>query len=164
MAYDGYLQLDGIKGDATDSKHKDWIAISAFSQGIAQPMGGAAIAHGGHASGRADFSDITFSKRLDLASPMLALHCVEGKNITKATMELCRPAGDKKVFLKITMENMIVSSIQSTGASHGDDPVPVETISLRFQKIQWEYTPIDEKNTAGASVKSGWDLKEWKKV
>jgi type VI protein secretion system component Hcp len=25
MAVDAYLQIDGIKGEATDSQHKDWI-------------------------------------------------------------------------------------------------------------------------------------------
>lgn len=164
MAYDGYLQLEGIKGDSTDSKHKDWIAIQAFSQGISQAFGGASIAHGGHASGRADFSDLSVTKRVDLASPLLSLYCVEGKNIPKATIEVCRPAGDKKVFYKIEFTNLIVSNIQATGVSRTDDPVPLENISLRYQTIKWEYTPIDEKNNAGASVKSGWDLKEWKKM
>jgi type VI secretion system secreted protein Hcp len=163
MAYDGYLQLDGIKGDSKDDKHKDWIAIQAFSHGITQAYGGASVAHGGHAGGRADFSDIVVTKRLDLSSPLLHLYCVEGKNIPKCVFELCRAAGDKKIFMRVTLEDAIVSSIQSTGSITSDDVVPTETINLRFKTIQWEYTPIDEKNQAGAAVKSGWDLAAWKK-
>ena len=28
MAIDAYLQIDGIKGESTDDKHKDWIEVS----------------------------------------------------------------------------------------------------------------------------------------
>jgi type VI secretion system secreted protein Hcp len=27
MALDAYLQIEGIKGESTDDKHKDWIEV-----------------------------------------------------------------------------------------------------------------------------------------
>jgi hypothetical protein len=35
-AYDAFLNLDGIKGESTDDKHKDWIEISSFNHNITQ--------------------------------------------------------------------------------------------------------------------------------
>ena len=34
MAIDVYLQIDGIKGESTDSVHKDWIECSSVSWAI----------------------------------------------------------------------------------------------------------------------------------
>lgn len=37
MAIDVYLQIDGIKGESTDDKHKDWIECLSVHWGIVQP-------------------------------------------------------------------------------------------------------------------------------
>jgi type VI secretion system secreted protein Hcp len=34
---DAYLQIDGIKGESTDDKHKDWIEVSHVNWGVHQP-------------------------------------------------------------------------------------------------------------------------------
>ena len=34
-----YLELGDIKGEATDSAHKDWINLLSVSQSITRPMG-----------------------------------------------------------------------------------------------------------------------------
>lgn len=38
MAVDYYLQLDGIKGESADSKHKDWIECTGVNWAITQPI------------------------------------------------------------------------------------------------------------------------------
>ena len=30
MAFDGFIKIDGIPGESTDDKHKDWIEILSF--------------------------------------------------------------------------------------------------------------------------------------
>ena len=37
MASDSYLQIDGLKGESTDSAHKDWIEILSHQHTITQP-------------------------------------------------------------------------------------------------------------------------------
>jgi bacteriocin-like protein len=32
-AYDAFLKIDGIPGESTDDKHKDWIEILSFNHG-----------------------------------------------------------------------------------------------------------------------------------
>ena len=67
MSFDGYIKVQGIKGDSTDSAHAEWIEIQAFSHSIIQSTGGAASAQGTHAGGRADHGDYSIVKRLDSA-------------------------------------------------------------------------------------------------
>ncbi len=42
MAVDMFLKIDGIPGESTDSKHKDWIEVLSYSFGASQPSAGAA--------------------------------------------------------------------------------------------------------------------------
>jgi len=162
MAVDMFIQIEGIKGDSTDSAHKEWIEVLAYEHSIAQATGGAHSAQGTHAGGRADFSDFSFTKKLDSASPLLALFCASGKPIPKITVELCRAMGDKTCFMKYTLEETIVSSYRPAGHAQGDDALPLESIGLRFGGIKYEYTPTDAKGGGkkGAAVKSGWSLFE----
>ena len=53
MAIDVYLQIDGIKGESTDSKHKDEIDMSSFSWGATQVGAHSAGGGGGAEGGRA---------------------------------------------------------------------------------------------------------------
>ena len=34
MAFDAFLKIDGIPGESTDDKHKDWIEILSFDFGM----------------------------------------------------------------------------------------------------------------------------------
>jgi bacteriocin-like protein len=35
--FDAYLQIDGIKGEAQEDRHKDWIEVLSYSHKVAQP-------------------------------------------------------------------------------------------------------------------------------
>lgn len=48
MAIDVYLQIDGIKGESQDDKHKDWIEVTGVHWGIFQPRSATASTAGGH--------------------------------------------------------------------------------------------------------------------
>ena len=47
MAIDVYLQIDGIKGESLDDKHKDWIECSSVAWGVLQPRSATASTGGG---------------------------------------------------------------------------------------------------------------------
>ena len=50
--YDAYLNLDGVKGEALDDKHKDWIELAGFGHEISQPISQTVSSAGGAATGR----------------------------------------------------------------------------------------------------------------
>jgi type VI secretion system secreted protein Hcp len=93
MAIDAYLQIDGIKGESQDDKHKDWIEATGISWGVHQPKSATASTGGGHTAERAELSEISFSKLTDLSSPILLQTCAMGKTIPKAKIELFRADG-----------------------------------------------------------------------
>ncbi len=166
MSFDGFLQVQGIKGDSSDSAHKEWIEIQAFSHSVTQKTGGAASAQGTHAGGRADHADFSIVKRLDTASSPLFLHCCTAKPIPEIKIQLCRAMGEKTTFMEYIMKDVIVSSIRPSGSTEGDDLIPLEEVAFRYGEIQLAYTPTDPRSggKTGPAVKAAWSTLENKAV
>jgi type VI secretion system secreted protein Hcp len=82
MAIDVHLQIDGIKGESADDKHRDWIECSSVHWGISQPKSATASTGGGHTAERADLQDIMFTKLADISTPILLQTCAVGKTIS----------------------------------------------------------------------------------
>jgi type VI secretion system secreted protein Hcp len=68
-----------------------------------------------------------------------------------------RKAGENALeYLTITMENGIISSV-NTGGSGGEDRL-TETVTLNFAKFKVVYTPQKPDGSGGAAVEAGWDI------
>ncbi len=158
MGFDGFIQLDGIKGDSTDDKHNDWIEVLAFNHSVTQVTGGSMSAQGTHAGGRVNIGDFHIVKRLDAASPTIFLRVCDGKPIPQVIIELCRAMGEKTVFMKYTLKDVIISASRPTGAAEGEDLIPTEEIELRAAEYHLEYTPTDPRGggKTGPAVQSAW--------
>ena len=63
MASDYLLELDGIKGESLDEKHKDKIEIDSFSWGVSND--GNMGRGGGGGTGKANFQDLHFTRTGD---------------------------------------------------------------------------------------------------
>jgi type VI secretion system secreted protein Hcp len=131
MAVDAFLKLDGIKGESTDHKHSGEIEILSFSWGVSNP--GSRSCGGGGGTGKVSFQDFSFVKRIDASSPALMLACCEGKHIMEGTITV-RKAGDKPLeYLKIKLEDILISSAQSGGGGATD---PMEQVTLNFTRFE----------------------------
>jgi type VI secretion system secreted protein Hcp len=160
MASDYLLEIDGIKGESEDSKHKGTIEIESFSWGNTN-SGSAAVA-GGAGAGKVNFQDIHFTTRVNKASPELMLACASGKHIKKAQLFVRKQGGDQQDFYVVTLEDFIISSYQ-TGGSEGSNALPVDQFSLNFSKVKFEYKAQKKDGGLEAPVTAGWDLKANKK-
>ncbi len=156
MATDFILEIDGIKGESTDKEFKGHIDIESFSWGISNS--GNMAAGGGGGAGKASFSDVTFSKNVDLSSPKLAYHCASGAHIKKATLHVRKQGKDQKEYYTILLEEMIVSSFQSGGSS--GNPILHETFGLNFTKIKFVYKEQKPDGSLGTAPEFSYDVKE----
>jgi type VI secretion system secreted protein Hcp len=114
MAIDVYLQIDGIKGESADDKHKDWIECKSVNWGVLQPKSATASTGGGHTAERCEHKEIAFTKLADLSSPMLLQTCSSGKTIPKAKLEFMRAdgQGERIKYFEIELENVLIGSIK----------------------------------------------------
>ncbi len=161
MAVDMFLKLDGIKGESQDHKHKDEIHIESFSWGMNQT--GAHGTGGGGGAGKVAVHDISVTKYVDKASPILMAHCANGKHIKEALVTF-RKAGEKPLeYLKIKLTDLLVSNIQEAG--HGGGDLMTENLSLNFAIVNVEYQQQSKTGGAeGGPVVFGWDVKKNEKA
>ncbi len=165
MAFDAFLKIDGVPGESTDDKHKDWIEVLSFSWGVSQRASGSASTGGGATAERADFQDFSIVKALDKASPKIALACADGTHIKEVIIELCRAGGDKVKYMEYKMSNAIISSVRPGGSAQGGETLPLEEVSFNYGKIEWTYTQQKRADgSGGGQVAAGWDLEANKKV
>lgn len=155
MAVDMFIKIDGIKGEAQDSKHKDEIDVLAWSWGMSQS--GTTHMGSGGGSGKVNVQDISFTKYIDSSSNALMLTCCTGKHIKEATLYVRKAGGENPLeYITITMEDIIVSSL-STGGSGGEDRL-TENVTLNFSKFKYTYTPQDKSGGKGKPMDATWNI------
>lgn len=158
--FDAFLKIDGIEGESADSKHKGEIDIQSFSWGASN--GGTFSTGGGGGAGKVNMQDFHFTMQVNKATVKLMLACAGGDHI-KSSILTCRKAGkEQQEFFKVTFSDILVSSFQSGGG--GGDTLPVDSISLNFAKVEWEYKEQKADGTLGGAIKAGWDQKKNTKV
>lgn len=160
MPYDMFVQIGGIPGDSTDAEHKNWIEVESFQHSLAQPKGASWSAEGSLAAGRVDHGEFTMQKRFDSASPKLAQYCCTAQHIPQVEFHICRPEGERVVYMKYIFKDVIVSSLDQVGSGAPDEPTPMEELRLRYGEIHWEYTPTDVAGGKSAPVRAGWSTVE----
>ncbi len=155
MAIDVFLKLDGIKGEAQDSKHKDEIDVLSWSWGMAQS--GTTHMGGGGGGGKVAVQDLALTKYLDKSSPTLMKFCCNGKHIKNGTLTVRKAGGEDALeYLKIDFDEIIVTSVSTGG--HGSEDRLMENLSLNFAKYKAAYTEQTAEGSAGASPDVTWNI------
>jgi len=160
MAVDMFLKLADLKGESRDSKHKDETEVLAWSWGMSQS--GTTHSGTGGGAGKVAVQDLSITKYVDKATPMLMLACCNGKHFDQGLLTV-RKAGEKPLeYLKITMKEVIITSI-STGGSGGEDRL-TENITLNFAEFKTEYTPQKADGSGDAAIEAAYHIAEMQKV
>lgn len=159
MAVDMFLELDKIKGESQDSKHKDDIDILSWSWGLSQSS--SAHIGSGAGVGKANFQNISVTKYIDKASVTLMELVATGDHIDKAKLVVRKAGGKPLEYLVIDLKKVFVTSY-STGGSGGEDLL-TESITLNFAEVKVTYVPQKPDGTGGAKVDFGFSIPENKK-
>lgn len=162
MAIDCFLKLENnIKGEAQDDKHKDWIDVLSWDWALTQ-SGTTHMGMGG-GGGKVDVQDITITKYVDRATHDLISRCCSGEHIKGGQLVVRKSGGTAPVdYLKIDMEDIMITSYQTGGSKDGLDRVQ-ETLTLNFRRVQVTYTMQEATGAAGPESSTGWEIAENKK-
>jgi type VI secretion system secreted protein Hcp len=136
MAVDMFIKIGDIKGEAQDAAHKDEIDVLSWSWGMSQS--GTMHTGGGGGSGKASVHDLSFTKYVDTSTPPLMRSCATGEHIKTALLTVRKAGGNPVEYIKITLEEIIVTSV-AAGGSGGEDRL-TENVTLNFAKVKYEYT------------------------
>jgi type VI secretion system secreted protein Hcp len=158
MAFDTYVELTGIDGEATAKGFEKKIEIFSFSWGASAPV---SIGSGssGISSSKVSISSFNMMKKTDVASPKLFKACCTGDHITKMTVSMRKQTGvgGQDAFLIYSFDNVMVESVQWSGSSGGDD-TPTESVSFAFAKVTVEYKTQGKDGKLVAGTPVVWDV------
>ncbi len=153
---DYFLKVPGADGESTDSAHTDEIELLSWSWGETNDSCHESGTTGGSA-GKSSLQDLTCTMRANKATPILMQFCAEGHHITDEVVLTCRRAGKTpQDYMIIKMKPVYVTSYQ-TGGSSGE-VVPVDTLSLNFGSIKFEYCPQKEDGTLDAAIEGAYNI------
>jgi type VI secretion system secreted protein Hcp len=113
---------------------------------------------GGGGAGKVCFNDLHVNALVDKSTPALLKHCSSGKHLTKVELSVCKAGGTQVEYVKITLDDVLVTAVQYTGAG-GEDTVGV-TYSFQAAKVKQQYWEQSDKGGKGAESSAGWNIKE----
>ena len=153
MAADIFAKLGDIKGESLDSKHKDEIEVLSWSWGVTNP---AKVSGGGGGSGKATFHDLSFTHKIDKASPLLMKGCATGQHLKEATITRRKAGKGQQEFLVIKMSDVLITAVSDADSVEDGN---LETVSLAFAKVDLEYRPQKADGSLDAGIHFKYDIK-----
>lgn len=160
MAFDAYIKIAEINGEALDDQYTNWIEIVGYKFGSNQSTSATASSAGGASSGRTTLTNFTFTKYLDSSSCKLLEASCTGQHLKEVTLVVCRAGTEKLKYYEVVLEEVIIADyIQSANAG-----VPMEVVQLNYGRIRTTYTRQKRLDgSAGGKVTGGWDRISHKK-
>ncbi len=137
-AFDAFLKIDGIDGEATDERHRDQIEVFSWSWGLVNRE---AIGGGG---GKVNVSEITITKEVDKSSPKLFLSTAIGEPAGDVVLRMAesRDSDEKTVYYQLELKDVYVTSIDSGVRTREEELT--ENITLNFSEITFSFANRDE--------------------
>ncbi len=158
MAVDIHIKIDSIPGQSVIAGFEGQIQVENFGWNMSQTTSFGAATGGG--AGKVNMGDLTFTHNVDKASPKLMHACCTGAHLKEAVLT-CRKAGGSAAvdFFKITLTDVIVSSVAPSGSNSGD--TPNESVSLAFAQYKVEFQEQDNNGAKkGGPVISGFNVQK----
>ena len=156
---DYFLKIDGLPGESTDDKHKGELDLESFSWGATNS--GTAGHGGGSGAGKVQPSDFHFTKRLDKSSPVLMIACATGQHFKEVTLTVRKAGGGQQEYLKLKMNEVLVSSYQTGGGGGG---IVNEQVAMNFAKLEMVYKEQKADGSLGGETKQTYDFAANKKI
>lgn len=144
MAFDAFMKIEGVDGESSFAKHKDWIEVESWSWGEApQSPGG---------SGPPISFKLSFTKTLDKSSPVLMQACCTKEIFAKAQLSCVKvgaKSSDVQSYLQYKFTDVMITNYFGKGR---DDSAPKEEMSFSFSKMEFDYRMPKRDGSLGPLV------------
>ncbi len=152
-----FVNYEGIKGEASDPGHKDWMDVETISWGVGRNITSATSTQGDRESSNAVIHDLQITRLMDKSTPKLFIEscCGTGKEV-KIHLSKTGTGSGTDVYMEYTLKNALISNYNVTAATQSTER-PLETLTISFIDVEVKYTPYDEDGNAEASIAVGFD-------
>ena len=154
-----FVNINDIKGDASEKSHKDWLVVSSLSwsvERVSEEEGGSAQ----RGFGKSVFKMVELESELGKASMQLMLSVANGTYRKEIEIHMCRsgdsPSKGLEAYLIWKIKDCYLQSYSVDGS---EDSVPKEKWAIKYNAIEVEYKEQDIKTGKLTKYKDfKWDL------
>ena len=151
-----FMKLGDIKGESSDTDHKDWIIIESMSSAIFRSVPeGANDAQ--RTRGETTLGDIVVTRELDKSSTKIQEAVCPGTIFPEVEIVLTKDfaladgTSHRIPYLTYKLKDVIITSYSFQGSAAGDR-VPTEQITLGYTGAEWTYVVVDPKTGNSETV------------
>ena len=148
------LEIKDIKGSCELEGNIGQINIEQFGHNVSLPMQ-TDRSNTERTAGRPNFSEMTFSKSSDIATPALYSACVAGTKLGDVKIHIGRTEGSKFMSL---IEYVLTDAMVSNISTSGGGGQPNDSFGLSYTVISLGYSQQNKDSTKKGSAGFGWDL------
>jgi type VI secretion system secreted protein Hcp len=130
-AIDAFLKIEGVDGESKSKDHKGWVVIESMSSPIMRQVPDSSAS-----TQKRQHKPISVTKAVDKSSPILKKAASDGTHFPSATLDVKDPKNPGQTQ-RYELVNVQITSYQVTSGAAADGGVPMETISLNFEKITY---------------------------
>ncbi|NYZ17600.1 type VI secretion system tube protein Hcp [Azospirillum sp. RWY-5-1] len=149
-----YVKYEGIDGEATHQEHKKWLDVGSLQWGVGRAISTPSGSTANREASEPSVSEVTITKLMDSSSPKFFTEACTGAIGKTVKIDLVTTGSPGTTYATYTLTNALVSAYSMS--SGGDRPS--ESISISFTKLEFKFTPYDDKNKAGTPTTVSYDI------
>ena len=159
-----FLNIKGLRGNATEKFHKGWIKVINYRHNISGLPAPSVLARQvpERNYARAGAGEFALTKTTDPSTPALARMSTQRTPIPKIKIEQRWVGKDKDVYVAYVFYNVSIVDVKPSGSGPGG--ADFEDVSFNYGNMEWEYT--ETEHAAGkpkGNVETEWDMKPGEK-
>ena len=150
-----YLKIPEVPGDTIVEGHEEEMQLISFYNGVAHSANPAEASS--QVTGLVTAAPITVTKYVDKSTPLVIQACCDGKVfdddiVVTHTKKVAEQTVD---YLTITLKE---AQIINDSITSGGDEAPLETISIAYGEINWEYIPFKKGGEQEGAVEATYNV------
>jgi type VI secretion system secreted protein Hcp len=149
---DLFLELPGIPGESTEVNHRNWISLQSLSFGISRTV----ATNSSTGSARATGQDLGLAKRIDLASPKLALAAASGQPLATARIQWVRQTANNVPLVQF--EAVFRDVRIGSDAVSGSDTELTEQLQFSYSRMTWSTPVLDARGDSTGRIEVDWNF------
>ena len=130
-----FLYIPGIRGEAADPAHRNWIVVLSCDWGkVPPPRGNMVPGDGRGPAGKLCFGDFSVLKIVDESSSELASYCSKGIQFSHIRIELPKMAMGN--YETLILRKVKILSVRPAGVM--PDGTKTEVVTLGFRQVEYQ--------------------------